>query len=148
MLEIPSQNHLPFFLVIMSPITNPTISPSQKWWQIILEIEISCSQWEGSTSTHDGPWFFLSRGSLGGGKFFFVFLPCSISSPTINLSQKWWPTILEIKNMCIQWVGWSMHSRCFDFFLLSFGWKGWGEDFFSFYLCSLYVTFKFQVSCH
>ncbi len=25
-----------------------------------------------------------------------------------------------------------MHSRCLDYFLLSFGWRGWGEDFFHF----------------
>jgi len=44
-----------------------------------------------------------------------------------------------------------MHSRCLDFFLLSFGWGGggaWGEDFFSFSLCSLYVRFKFSMSSH
>jgi hypothetical protein len=40
---------------------------------------------------------------------------------------------LETKNTCSQWVGSNMHSRCLDFFfLLSFGWGGWGEDFFHF----------------
>jgi len=39
-----------------------TINSSKKWSPIILEKEISCSQWEGSTCTHDGPMFFLLGG--------------------------------------------------------------------------------------
>ncbi len=31
------------------------------------------------------------------------------------------------------------------FFLLSFGWRGLGGGFFSFFLCSLYVPFKFPM---
>jgi hypothetical protein len=44
----------------------------------------------------------------------------------------------------------SMHSWCLEsFFLLSFGvWGGGGEDFFSFFLCSLYVPFKFPMGSH
>ncbi len=84
----------------------------------------------------------------GGSCFMFFFLIQSLP-PTINLSQKWWPTILEIKNTCIQWVGWNMHSRCFDFFSFKFWVEGMGGGFFFilslFPTCSLYVTFKFQV---
>jgi hypothetical protein len=50
----------------------PAISPGQKWWLIVLEIKISCSQWKGSACTHEGSSFFL----LGGGerdRDFFVF---------------------------------------------------------------------------
>ncbi len=127
------------FMLLCPQIINPTINPSQKWWSIVLEIKFSCSQWEASTCTHDGPWFFL-----------LVFLPCWISSPAISLGQKWWPTVLETKNICSQWVGWNMHSRCLDFFL-SFGWGGWGRIFSIFPLsptCSFYVPFKFPMDSH
>jgi hypothetical protein len=43
-------------------------SPGWKWWQTILEIEISCSQWEGSSGLS-----FLHLGfggERGGGAFF------------------------------------------------------------------------------
>ncbi len=55
----------------------PTISPGQKWWPTFLEIEVSCTQWEGSTCAHhDGPSFFLL--GWGGWSFIFLgFLPCS-----------------------------------------------------------------------
>jgi hypothetical protein len=48
------------FMLLCLQIINPTISPDQKWWSIVLEIKISCSQWEASTCAHDGPWLFLS----------------------------------------------------------------------------------------
>ncbi len=59
--------------------------------------------------------------------FFDQFLP-----PAISLGQKCWPTILEIKNTCNQWVGKSMHSRCLDYFSFKFWVEGVGEDFFHF----------------
>jgi hypothetical protein len=69
--------------------------------------------------------------SLWGEFFLFFFLDQSLP-PAISLGQKCWQIVLEIKNTCSQWVGRSMHLRCLDFFLLNFGWKGWGEDFFHF----------------
>ncbi len=116
----------------------------QNWWSTVLKIEISCIQWQGSACTHDGPWFFLGGGA-GGSCFLFCFLVQSLPLP-LAFGQKWWSTVLEIKNICSQWAGWSMHSRCLDFiFLLSFG---SGEDFFIFPLfptCSLYVLFMFPM---
>jgi hypothetical protein len=58
-----------------SQISAPVISPCQKWWQTVLEIEISCSQWEASACTHDEPCFCLLGvgGGGGGGVFFFFF---------------------------------------------------------------------------
>ncbi len=107
----------------------------------------------GRLSMHS--WWALVFSFWGevGWELFFVFLPCSISSPCISLGQKCWPTVLEIKNTCIQWVGWSMHSRCaLIFYLLKFWVDGvWGGFFFIlplFPTCSLYVTFNFQVSSH
>jgi len=45
----------------------------------------------------------------------------------------------------------SMHSKCFDFFSLKF-WvgatRGWGKDFFSFFLYSQHVPFKFPSCSH
>ncbi len=52
----------------------PAINPRHKWWQTVLEIEISCNQWEGSACTHDGPCFSPLQGWVGGvfKKFFLV----------------------------------------------------------------------------
>jgi len=109
-----------------------------------LEIEISCSQWEGSACTHDGPWFFLGRGGAGRGMFFLFFFIVQSLPSAISLGQKWWPTVLEIKNTCNQ-MGWSMHSRCLDFLSFKFWVEGVEGGFFSFFLCSLYVPFKFPM---
>jgi len=54
-----------------------------------LEIEISCSQWEGSACTHDGPWFFLGRGGAGRGMFFLFFFIVQSLPSAISLGQKW-----------------------------------------------------------
>jgi len=51
------------------------ISPGEKWWWTVLEREISCSQWEVSPCTHDGPGFFLFE--WVGGEEFFKKFPCS-----------------------------------------------------------------------
>ncbi len=56
-----------------SQIYAPVISPGQKWWQTVLEREISCSQWEASACTHDEPCFCL-LGEGGGRHFLFFFL--------------------------------------------------------------------------
>jgi hypothetical protein len=50
----------------------------EQFWNI----EISCSQWEGSACTHDGPCFLLFEGVGGGGLKKFplvpnIFSPCS-----------------------------------------------------------------------
>ncbi len=50
------------------------INLGKKWWQIILEREISCNQWEGATCIHEwfndlGFFFFL----MGQGRGIFVF---------------------------------------------------------------------------
>ncbi len=60
-------------------IADPAISPGQKWWWTALEIEISCSQWEGSSCTHEWSSFFLFE--KVGGEGFFVFSPCSPCVP-------------------------------------------------------------------
>jgi hypothetical protein len=75
-------------LQLCPQISAPAISPGQKWWPM----EISWSQWEGSSCTHDGPCFFpfgVGRvGRVGGGVSFFnsflvlnVFLTCSHHVP-------------------------------------------------------------------
>jgi hypothetical protein len=46
----------------------PAISTRQKWWWIVLEIKVSCSQWDSPACTHDGPCFFLL--GAGRGEFF------------------------------------------------------------------------------
>jgi hypothetical protein len=38
--------------------SNNIFSPGQKCWQTVLEIEISCSQWEGSVCTQSALIFF------------------------------------------------------------------------------------------
>ncbi len=53
----------------------PAISPGQKWWLTVLEIEISCSQWEGSVCTQEWSSFFLL--GEGGRAVIFCFFPCS-----------------------------------------------------------------------
>ncbi len=62
------------------------ISPGQKWWQTVLRIGFSCSQWDGSTCTLEGSYFFPlgeRRGRRGRGPFFgiLVFPPCPQSVP-------------------------------------------------------------------
>ncbi len=62
------------------------INPGQKWWQTILGIGFSCTQWGGSTCTQGGPYFFhmgKRRGWRGRGNFFgiLVFPPCPQSVP-------------------------------------------------------------------
>jgi hypothetical protein len=37
----------------MSPKFCHAINLGKKWWQIILEREISCNQWEGATCIHE-----------------------------------------------------------------------------------------------
>jgi hypothetical protein len=61
----------------MSPNHWPSHKPRPKWWQTVLEIEVSCSQWEGSACTPDGPWFFL-YGGAGGVIFWIFFLVCNV----------------------------------------------------------------------
>jgi hypothetical protein len=39
---------LTLYTGISAPVYNGGISPGQKWWWTVLEIEISCGQWEGS----------------------------------------------------------------------------------------------------
>jgi len=59
----------------------PAISPGQKWWQTILKIKVSCSQWEGSACTHEAPSFFLWGGGVE--ERDFLFFPCSQSVPIV-----------------------------------------------------------------
>jgi len=63
------------------PVSNGGISPGQKWWCTILEIEISCRQWEGSTCPQSALNFFLLSfgGGVGGG--IFSFFLCSLQVP-------------------------------------------------------------------
>jgi hypothetical protein len=60
--------------------------PQFIWWQTVLEIEISCNQWEGSAYTQSAQIFkFLSFGS-GGKDFFFHFS----FVPNMFLSSSQW----------------------------------------------------------
>jgi hypothetical protein len=58
-------------IVVILCTTNCTfpISPCQKWWQTILEIKVSCSQWDGLEYTNEGP-ILTFRGSK---RYFFVY---------------------------------------------------------------------------
>jgi len=52
-----------------------SISPGDKWWQTVLEIRISCNQWEGSACTHGVPKvFFLFWRGWGDGPCGFLVL--------------------------------------------------------------------------
>ncbi len=54
------------------------IRPCPKWWQTILEIEISYSQWEGLTCIQSALFFFLILKFWvggGGGFYSFSFVP-------------------------------------------------------------------------
>jgi len=62
----------------------PLIWPKQR--QTILEIKVSCSQWEGSACTHEGSSFFSFGEGGGRGKGSFVFL-CAQCVP-ISSSQR------------------------------------------------------------
>jgi hypothetical protein len=65
----------------------------------------------------------------------------------ISLGQKWWRVILEIEISCNQWEG----SACTQSALILFSFKFWvggKEDFFSFFLCSQHVPFKFPMGSH
>jgi len=61
---------------ILCPPT-PAITPGQKWWQILLEREILCSQWEGSECAHEWSSFFLFIGVVGERAIFLFFSPLS-----------------------------------------------------------------------
>jgi hypothetical protein len=52
-------------ILVFEPINN----------RVFVEIEISCNQWEGSTYTHDGPYFCLL--GVGWEEFFLFWLPFS-----------------------------------------------------------------------
>jgi len=67
--------HLTKAMQQVPTVYNGGISPGGKWWWTVLEREFSCSQWEGSACTHDGPWFFLFE--WVGGEGFLIFFPCS-----------------------------------------------------------------------
>jgi len=49
-----------------------SISPGQKWRQTVLEIEISCSQWEGSACTQSALIYFLLSFGWVGATFAFL----------------------------------------------------------------------------
>ncbi len=69
-------------------------SLSQKWWWTILEIEISCSQWEGSACTQSALILFLLSFGGGGGGGVFSFFLCSQHVPC-----KFWMGSHQILNM-------------------------------------------------
>jgi len=54
-------------------VYNGAISPGQKWWQTVLEIEISCSQWEALACAQSALIFFLLSFGRGGLRIFFIF---------------------------------------------------------------------------
>jgi hypothetical protein len=54
-----------------------TLVLTQKWWRIVLEIEISCNQWKCSTCVQSALILFILSFGLGRGaaKDFFPFVP-------------------------------------------------------------------------
>ncbi len=84
---------LPMYYV-MSPNQRPYISTGQKWWWIVLEIEISCSQWKGSACIHDGPYFSLLWVRWGE---FFLFFPCSQCVP--NMFSSCFLEVLQVPKL-------------------------------------------------
>jgi len=75
--ELVSSLRTKVLFLLCPQITDPAISPGQKWWRTVLKIEISCSQWDGSACSHGGPWF----GGGGGGGFCLFFLVQSLPLP-------------------------------------------------------------------
>jgi len=51
----------PDFNNLISPVYNRCISPGQKWWRTVLDIEISCTQWEGSARTQSALFFLFIK---------------------------------------------------------------------------------------
>ncbi len=78
--ELINMNHT---ITMSHTIRAPPIRAGQKWWQTLLDIEVSCSQWEGSACNHEGSSFFLLSGVRGGifWVFFFLFPICSHHVP-------------------------------------------------------------------
>jgi hypothetical protein len=74
------------------------LAPGQKWWWIILEIEISCSQWEGSAYTQSALILFFFKFWVGAkeGFFHFSFLPNMFLS-----SFQWVPIMFSICFQCV-----------------------------------------------
>jgi hypothetical protein len=77
------------------------ISPGQKWWQTVLKIEISCSQWEGSECNSKCLFFFffLSFKFLMGEDFFFHF---SFVPITFSSCSQWVPIMFSIHSLSSQ----------------------------------------------
>jgi hypothetical protein len=48
------------FTMYVPKISAPAVSLGKKWGLTVLEIQVSCSQWEGSACTHERSNFFSS----------------------------------------------------------------------------------------
>jgi hypothetical protein len=83
------------------PVNNGGISPGQKWWRTVIEIEISCSQWEGSACTQSFGW-----GGGGGGKDFFSFFLCSQHVPfKFPMGSHQFPNVFSLScSLFLQWA--------------------------------------------
>ncbi len=66
--------------LVSTLVYNGGISLGQKWWWTVLDIEISCSQWEGSACIQNALIFFLLSFGFGGGRI-FSFSLCSQHVP-------------------------------------------------------------------
>jgi hypothetical protein len=62
-----------FFSFFFFGVGRHAISPRQKWWQTVLEIKVSCSQWKAQHGLVRGPDFFFLGLGRGGGGFFILF---------------------------------------------------------------------------
>jgi hypothetical protein len=75
--EIPIQKSMMDICDLCPIVCAHTISPIQKWWQGVLEIKVSCSQWEGLPCTLEG-WNFCLLGEdrcKGARGYFFPLIP-------------------------------------------------------------------------
>ncbi len=64
------------FTSIGTQVIAPTIRPSQKWWQTILETKVLSNQREGSTYIDEGSNLFPFHGRWGRIFIFFCYFQC------------------------------------------------------------------------
>jgi len=103
------QNKYPQFIMEVGC----SLQAGQKWWQTLLEREISCSQWEGP-SMHPSCLAF-SNWVVGGFFFIFPWFPnvFSLSSLQVPNGLVWSHTWIRwCKRTVLQWIpeGWKFYN--------------------------------------
>ncbi len=63
------------FTMYVPKISSPAVSLGKKWGWTVLEIQVSCRQWEGSACTHERSNFFSSWEEGKQGFFVFALFP-------------------------------------------------------------------------